>query len=99
MCEAQQYMKDDDNSNHLLYKTTAKHLVNVVYPPQPLENIFIVGDLNTTVSVDLIIDSHPLPYFSDISWNIVKDDGQVQVNDFFIFYYSTFFVYYRCIVI
>ena len=92
-------MKDDDNSNHLLYKTTAKHLVNVVYPPQPLEDIFIVADLNTTVSVDLIIDSQPLPYFSDISWNIVKDDGQVQVNDFFIFFYSTFFVYYRCIVI
>ena len=82
VCVAKQHMNNDDITDHLLYKTSVKHSVNVVYPPQPLDDVFVTGDLNSTASVNLVIDSNPLPYFSDIIWNIVSEEGQVQVSIF-----------------
>ena len=39
-----------------------------------------VESLNTTAGAQLVVATHPLPYYNDVVWTVLVDTGTVQVG-------------------
>ena len=39
-----------------------------------------VESLNTTAGAQLVVATHPLPYYSDVVWTVLGDTGTLQVG-------------------
>ena len=76
ICEGLQLNKDD-----ILYHSSDKKPLKIVYPPQPLEDdIIIEAGVNDTSVINLVINVYPLPYYSQVLWNIHTEDLMEQVQ-------------------
>ena len=79
VCHAQQLSEDD-----ILYHSVSNNSLKIVYPPQPqTDDIFVTSGLNQTVTVNIIVQAYPLPYFSDIVWNIESNGPSTEVLLFY----------------
>jgi len=75
VCEATQW-----NEGDILYKTNRKEPIKIVYPPQPIDKIEVVSELNKTAKVSMNVNAFPIPYYTDIIWIIEGLDGRMEVN-------------------
>ena len=72
-CEAVQIDSDGEE----VFKESVSHHVNIVYPPQPQDDIIVYAKVNESVQIELLVEAYPLPDLDTVTW-VVEDQNISQ---------------------